>query len=405
MPRSTALLATICLLIAPPVLEVAYAQQEVASSPNAVINCGRRDLRDAIAAVRSEPATIRFTGVCDGPIVIRNDGVTLRGVGRAIIDGNGDDALVVRGASEIQLVDFEVRNGTNGIVGVNGAHLTIRGVQVHDNKVFGISLQTGSSARLADVTTTNNGLHGLDLQTGSAVSIEGAVTSSGNRVFGVNVNGSSLTLARGNLSASRNAVGVQIATSANAFLNDPESVITVADNLATGLTVVSGAHLVSFGGTIVATGNGAVGVSVNSKAGLDLDAGSTLRSTGNGEGVLIQEGSVVTVFNNPQFSGVPGFSTIETAGNRQNGIRVLTDSTLTLSNQARITSTQNLDTGLLADAGAGLTLVNSSITGNGRRDLQLTFGTHADVQTTSFGTASCDATVLVRGTGGLTCPR
>jgi hypothetical protein len=53
-------------------------------------------------------------------------------------------------------------------------------------------------------------------------------------------------------------------------------VINANDNLATGLTIVSGAHMVSFGGTINASGNPAVAVSVNSKAGLDLDAGLTL---------------------------------------------------------------------------------------------------------------------------------
>jgi hypothetical protein len=397
MLRPTTVLVSICLLTAPHAVAVAYAQ-------HGVINCNRKDLQDAIAAVRDEATTIRFTGTCQGPIVIRQDGLTLKGVGDAVIDGNDDDAIVVTGASRVLLTGFDVQNGTNGIVGVNGAHVTIRDVQVHDNALFGISFQTASSAHLSDVTITNNGFHGLDLQTGAAAVIEGPVTSSGNRVFGVNVNGSSLTITQATLTASRNAVGIQIATNANAFLNDPAAAITVTGNLATGLTVVSGGQLVSFGGTIVASGNGAVGVSVNSKAGLDLDAGSTIRSTGNAEGMLVQEGSVVTVFNNPQFSNAPGFSTIEVRENRQNGLRVQTNSTLTLSNQARIVSTQNAGTGLLADA-SGVTLVNSSITGNTVRDIQMTFGTRADLQTLTFGSVTCDATVLVRGTSGIICPR
>ena len=140
------------------------------------------------------------------------------------------------------------------------------------------------------------------------------------------------------MTASGNALGIQIATNANAFLNDPATIINATDNLSVGLTVVSGAHLVSFGGKINVSGNPVAGVSVNSKAGLDLDAGSTLTSSNNGAGVLIQEASVMTVFNTPQFSGVPGFSTVNAHDNTGDGVRVQTGSTLTLSNQARIVS-------------------------------------------------------------------
>jgi hypothetical protein len=69
-------------------------------------------------------------------------------------------------------------------------------VNAHDNFVFGISLQTASSAVLSDVTTSHNGVHGLDLETGSAAEVTGSLTVAGNRVFGVNVNGSSIVLAR-----------------------------------------------------------------------------------------------------------------------------------------------------------------------------------------------------------------
>ena len=111
----------------------------------------------------------------------------------------------------------------------------------------------------------------------------------------------------------------------------------------------------------------------------------------------------MTVFNTPQFSGAPGFSVIN-AHNNGTGVRVLSGSTLTLVNQARIVGTQNGRFGLVADNGVGLTLVNSTLTGNTTKDLQLTFGTRADLSTMVFGTFTCDATVLVRGTSGITCP-
>jgi hypothetical protein len=112
----------------------------------------------------------------------------------------------------------------------------------------------------------------------------------------------------------------------------------------------------------------------------------------------------MTVFNNPQFSGAPGFSTINTHDNTGSGISVQSGSTLTLSNQAQLKSNHNAQMGLVADNGVGVTLVNSIITDNRGQDIQLTFGARADLQTLTFGTYTCDATVLVRGSSGITCP-
>lgn len=83
--------------------------------------------------------------------------------------------------------------------------------------------------------------------------------------------------------------------------------------------MVSGAHMVSFGGAIKASGNPVNGVTLNSKAGLDLDAGSTLESFNNGDGLQVQQNSEMTVFNTPQFSGVSGFSAVNCHNNRGTG--------------------------------------------------------------------------------------
>ena len=366
------------------------------------LDCGKKSLGKAVDDAKND--SISFTGICSGPIVIRSDGLSLIGVGTAIIDGGGQDAVTVAGAHGVSLANIEVRNGANGIVGINGAHLALTNVNVHGNPGFGISLQTASSAVLSAVTTSGNGF-GLDVETGSAATINGTFTSSNNQVFGVNVNGSSLTLSQADATLSGNAVGMQVATSANAFLNDALTVLNLTNNFATGLTVVSGAHLVSFGGAIHASGNPVNGVYLNSKAGLDLDAGSTLECSGNGDGLQIQQDSEMTVFNIPQFSGVNGFSTVNCHNNTGNGIIVRDASTLRVSNQAQVISTDNGASGLIADDGAGIVLVNSDITGNPVKDIQLTFGSRADLQTLTFGTVTCDETVLVRGTSGITCPQ
>ena len=103
-------------------------------------------------------------------------------------------------------------------------------------------------------------------------------------------------------------------------------------------------------------------------------------------------------------SAAPGFSTIDARNNTRTGVRVLNDAVLTLVNQARVNSTGNGTVGFAADNGAGVTLVNSTITGNTAGDMALTFGVRADLRTLTFGTVTCDATVLVRGTSGITCP-
>ncbi len=221
----------------------------------------------------------------------------------------------------------------------------------------------------------------------------------------MNVNGSALTFSQATATLSGNAVGMQVATSANAFLNDASTVLNLTNNAATGLTIVSGAHMVSFGGAISASGNGVNGISLNSKAGLDLDAGSTLECSGNGDGLQIQQDSEMTVFNIPQFSGVNGFSTVNCHNNTGNGIIVRDASTLRVSNQAQVISTDNGASGLIADDGAGIVLVNSTIMGNTVKDIQLAFGSRADLQTLTFGAVTCDETVLVRGASEITCPQ
>ena len=394
MRNSTVIALFSCLLAA------------TSASADQPLDCSKKSLAAAIADLEGKAPVVEFTGVCAGPIVIKAEGVTLQGVGEAVIDGGGaQDAVTIAGASRVTLNGIEIRNGVNGVTAVNGAHVSLTSLNVHHNLASGISIQTGSSAVLSEVTTAQNGLHGLDVHSGSAATVNGALTATANRVFGVNVNASSITLSQATVTATGNALGIQIATNGNAFLGDADSVINANSNLATGLTVVSGARLVSFGGTINASGNPGVGVSVNSKAGLDLDAASTLNTSGNGDGLLVQQNSVMTVFNTPQFSGAPGFSTVNANNNTRTGVRVLTDAVLTLVNQARVISTQNGTVGFFADNGSGVTLVNSTITGNSARDLQLTFGARADVRTSTVGTITCDSTVLVRGTAGLVCPQ
>jgi hypothetical protein len=344
-----------------------------------VIDCGQKSLADAVRDARDDRRTIvLFTGVCAGPVVIRTDGLVIIGVSPAIIDGGGGDGVTVRGAGRVTLANFEVRNGVNGILAVNGAGLTLAYIDSHDHLASGIAIQGASSVALTDVGVNGNGAYGLDLQSGSTAALTGSFAAAGNHVAGLSASGSAITAS-------------QAAT------------VNANNNLNTGLALAAGSRMVSLGATLNTSGNSVNGVLVQSNSTLVIDAASTLDSFNNGEGVVVQEGSVMTVVNTPQFSGVQGFSTLNAHNNTASGVRILSGSTLALTNQARVLSSQNLR-GLVADNGVGLTLVNSTITGNNAGDIQLTFGTRADLRTLAFGSYTCDATVLVRGTSGIICP-
>jgi len=146
--------------------------------------------------------------------------------------------------------------------------------------------------------------------------------------------------------------------------------------------------MVAFGGTITSLNNGVHGISIDSKAGLDLDAAAQVESRDNiGDGVHLEENSVMTMFNTPAFSGAPGVTTLKVSGNGGNGINVLTGSTVTLIHQAMIESTTNKGAGIVADSGSGLTLIQSKVTGN-PKDMVLTFGSRADITGSQVGTIS-----------------
>jgi len=128
---------------------------------NSPVDCGKKSLADAVRNVSAPDTTITFTGVCVGPIVITADGLTLKGVGTAVIDGGGQDAVTIVGVGGVSLVDFEVTNGVTGIVARQGAHVSMSGVHAHDNSQSGLALQTASSAVLSDVSLSNNARLGV----------------------------------------------------------------------------------------------------------------------------------------------------------------------------------------------------------------------------------------------------
>jgi hypothetical protein len=123
-----------------------------------------------------------------------------------------------------------------------------------------------------------------------------------------------------------------------------------------------------------------------------------------GDGVHLEETSVMTMFNPPALSGAPGTTALRSFDNGGNGISILTGSNITLISQATITSTTNQGIGIADDNGSSLTLIKSSVTGNQKKDVLLTFGSRADISGSTVGVISCDVSALVRGDTPVTCP-
>ena len=137
---------------------------------------------------------------------------------------------------------------------------------------------------------------------------------------------------------------------------------------------------------------------------MDLDAASQVSSFNNQrDGVHVEELSLVNLFNNPQFSGNPGFTTLQVYNNAGNGVSLLNNSQLHMFLQAKILAHNNTTEGIQVDDGSSMTLLNSTVQTN-PKDVVLTFGSRAEFTGNTIGTLTCDASSAIRGDTGKSCP-
>ncbi len=378
------------------------------------VDCTRGQSLAGAPALGFPNATVYVKGTCTGPVTLTANGVQLVARGAASISGGGKDAVTVTGAQRVGLTGLTVTGGGNGIVVQGGGRVTLKNVTVTGNGQSGILVQAGSSVALDGGSSSGNGFHGIDVESTSTLAVTGAYVVAGNGVFGLDVNnGSSLALTSATVAVHANTLGVQLGTNASGFM-DGASTLDASGNFSVGLTLVSGAHMVDFGGTIVATSNAIHGISLNSRAGLDLDAAAQVTAGGNGtDGVHLEQGSVMTIFNNPQFSQANGTTLLSTVSNGVVGIDLLTGSRILVDNYAALLSSSNQQVGIALDDGSSLAFgqtvpvsgVSTSVAGN-PVDVQLTFGSRlTTLGNDTFGTVHCDASGLVRGAAAVSCPR
>ena len=380
---------------------------------NITADCTRGESLANAAAFAFPNTILNIKGTCSGPVNINTNGLQLVARGATSINGGGKNAITISGAQRITLTGLTITGGANGIVAQNGAQITLKNDTVTANVLTGIVAQANSSVTLNGGSNTANGLHGIDVESTSALVVTGSYAISGNGVFGINVNnGSSLTLNAANLTVSNNTLGVQLGTNSSGFV-DGQSQFNTSRNFTVGLTMVSRSHMVDFGGTITSDGNFFHGISLNSKSGLDLDAASQVHASGNSvDGVHLEQLSVMTIFNNPQFSQAPDATRLTVEGNGGDGINLLSGSEILVDNFASIASTINRQIGIALDDGSSITFgqtipVTGVATGVGANpiDLQLGFGSRLTYLANDvLGIVKCDSTVLVRGPGNIKCP-
>jgi len=371
------------------------------------VDCSKGQNLNAVVENLSPGDSLTFTGVCNQNVLISTTGVTLSGKGTAVISSPApsSDTLTISGAKRVVLQNFTIQNGLNGMHATGGASITAQNITAQNNAVTGILVEGSSSLYIADATSLNNGMDGVDVENTSSVIFNGNFTARNNAVFGINLGTtSSATVNAGTVSANQNALGIQVSITSSWFLSNPGATVDTLNNATVGLTVVSGSHLFSFGGSIVTSGNGLDGFDIASRSGMDLDAGSQASSFNNGrDGVHAEELSMVNLFNNPQFSGNPGFTSLQLYNNAGDGVNLLNNSQLHMFDQAQILAHDNQMLGIGVDDGSSMTLLNSTIQTN-PADVVLSFGSRGDFTGNKIGTLSCDASSLIRGDTGKTCP-
>lgn len=371
---------------------VAAAAKE-AGSKTISVDCAKAQSINAALEDGAEVLVVEFTGECHEGVVIPRGSVTLRGTsGDAAIVGPGFGApspglvgVEIAAHSAVALEGFEVTGWINGIDAKDGASVTLVGITSTANS-RGLRVDTGASVTVTDSTFDGNE-RGIQAWSGSTVKLNGTVSASGGGVGVLASNGTSL-IAGANCVLVVNdhtSAGMQLQQGSSALLigngtavrvvasGNPTGIVTLDSTLAAsmvelttnyhGARVLDGSHVTLYGGNIAQ--NDMLGISVGRGASLlASEARNALRVADNAIGVAVESSA---------FAYLDGLEIAD-----------------------------NAEVGLVAD-GAGLEVWRAQASGNGI-DATLSFGARVDfLGGNSFGTVTCDTSVIVRGDVG--CPQ
>ncbi|MDJ0911436.1 MAG: right-handed parallel beta-helix repeat-containing protein [Woeseiaceae bacterium] len=347
------------------------------------VKCDRGEsLARAVRRAR-ENQTIRFSGTCYETIVIETDNLTLLGLSGATVDGShtpSEAVVLIDGARGVVLENFTVQNGSDqGILATHQTQAVLKNLTAQNNGTIGLSVDR-SSLEMIDVSLNDNRVGGMDAFTGSIVVAFGQLNANRNGGDGLAANGKVFFELRGaNVTSNENGgSGVSIINDSRlqifSFPEAQGSSITADDNgfagigiLGSEMGVVGSQYFGSGANVITANNNGIFGFFMPAGGILSPHATARFVATGNGVGMLIEDGGSALIVGGLDLS--------------QNGA------------------------GLVADGAGTLKLISvppnpSRIDSNGL-DMNLAFGTRLTSDGVAHTSVVCDSTVLVLG---VSCP-
>ena len=353
-----------------------------------LVNCDRgQRLSRALRWARAN-TKIFVKGICREQVKITKDGIQLRGVRDAVIDGDigrtlHEGVVTVDGARNVVVRDLEVRGGPDqGIVVAGGASAMLANLDVHDHQTVGVTVDA-SYVELSDINAHENRT-GFDFFTGATVIATGPLTASDNAGAGFEVNAQSRLELRG-------------------------SIVETANNGGDGMTIVNDALLVilsfpeSVGSGVVAKNNaGAAGIFVANSSVSVVGSNFTgsganvFDISGHGVGMLFIAANLSEPFATAQFNVA------------SNGVGML----FTDSSDAFIVGGLNVSgnqIGILGDGAGVLRLQQdadnpSEITNNRELDVLMSFGSRIDLRPdVTVGSFVCDGSVITPREG-TPCP-
>lgn len=281
--------------------------------------------------------------------------------------GTGNGVVLSQNSGSLTIDNAQVNVTGNGVQ-IDSSDTTIPAGSITATTGIGLSVADSTvSLQFDNLTSTNSPAGGVDLDTvAGSVTVANLIDISGAAAAGVNIGGSSLSLAAATLSIGTCNTGLRMDSFTGAF---QITTTTIADTTshglqitsATGATISPGATSISGTGVpLGATGHGAILVG---NGGSTITFQSLSISTDNGNGLLAVGGGTVNIVSGSPTINATGGCAIDinaTVG-QSNGAAGWVFQSLTTSNSSTFgVSLANLTTGFTTGS---TTIVNTAAAG------------------------------------------
>lgn len=253
------------------------------------VDCGAgQSVTEALAQAQDHLGllSIAVRGVCEEAVQITRDNVIIAGVepGDGILAPSGERALHLEAVRGISLYQLTI-DANEGICGINSSDSVFiaMGLTVRGGEICGIGINQGSSASIWNSTIENGPMFGIKVETG------GALAFSNSEVHGCLVgvytqNGGVAEVY--STKVKNNDMGI------SAFLNGSIRVMQSEINQnRNGIDALQNSTI-EVGKSTIAD-NGAVGAHIGAASMLNI---YDTEIVGNATGILVEQGSTVTVF-------------------------------------------------------------------------------------------------------------